>query len=173
MDRGGGKTETEKHRDGLDQKHNSAVVAWAQAGCARLVPREGSSAPMRYFLHTHRHMNGQANLHGAEMFKWVNTGLWATGIRMGWGVEKKCGESPQTGSKVCEWAFSLREEKWLLAGHWEPHTQSQGRSPQLTRPLPACHTPSIVTPPPITQPHPTVTLFHQLPCPSLPHPPHV
>lgn len=47
MDRGGGKTETEKHRDGLDQKHNSAVVAWAQAGCARLVPREGSSAPMR------------------------------------------------------------------------------------------------------------------------------
>lgn len=126
-----------------------------------------------YFLHTHRHMNGQANLHGAEMFKWVNTGLWATGIRMGWGVEKKCGESPQTGSKVCEWAFSLREEKWLLAGHWEPHTQSQGRSPQLTRPLPACHTPSIVTPPPITQPHPTVTLFHQLPCPSLPHPPHV
>ena len=47
-----------------------------------------------YFLHTHRHMNGQANLHGAEMFKWVNTGLWATGTRMGWGVEKKCGESP-------------------------------------------------------------------------------
>ena len=62
------------------------------------------------------------------MFKWVNTGLGATGTRMGWGVEKKCGESPQTGSKVCEWAFSLREEEWLLAGHWEPHTQSQGRS---------------------------------------------
>ena len=47
MDRGGGKTETEKHRNRLDQKHNSAVVAWAQAGRARLVPREGSSAPVR------------------------------------------------------------------------------------------------------------------------------
>ena len=43
MDREG----TEKHRDRLDQKHNSAVVAWAQNGRARLVPREGSSAPVR------------------------------------------------------------------------------------------------------------------------------
>lgn len=47
MDRGGGKAETEKHRNRLDQKHNSAVVAWPQAGRARLVPREGSSAPVR------------------------------------------------------------------------------------------------------------------------------
>lgn len=92
----------------------------------------------------------------------------------GWGGElrRSVGRALQTGLKVCEWAFSLREER-LPAGHWEPHMQSQGRSPQLTWPLPACHTLSTVTPPPITQPHPTVTLLHQLPSPSLPHPPHV
>ena len=46
-DREMGREGTEKHRDRLDQKHNSAVVAWAQNGRARLVPREGSSAPVR------------------------------------------------------------------------------------------------------------------------------
>ena len=83
-------------------------------------------------------------------------------------MRRSAGRAPQTGSEVCGWALSLREEKQLLAGHWEPYVQSQGRSPQLTRPLPACHTPSTVTPHPLPSPTPQPPCSTSYPAPACP-----
>lgn len=118
-------------------------------------------------------MNGQANLHGAEMFKWVNIGLRATSTRMGWGVEKKCGESPanrlrsmwmgtqpQGGGVAAGWALGALH---AIPG---PFPTADSAPPSLSHPQRSHTTPN-------TQPHPTATLLHQLPSTSLPHPPHV
>lgn len=84
-------------------------------------------------------------------------------------MRRSAGRAPQTGSEVCGWALSLREEEQLPAGHWELYVQSQGRSPQLTRPLPACHTPSTVTPHPLpshTPQPPCSTIYPAPACPT-------
>lgn len=107
------------------------------------------------------------------MFKWVNIGLRATSTRMGWGVEKKCGESPanrlrsmwmgtqpQGGGAAAGWALGA------LRAIPRPFPTADSAPPSLSHPQHSHTTPT-------TQPHPTATLLHHLPSPSLPHPPHV
>ena len=124
-------------------------------------------------LSPHSQAHEWTNLHGAEMFKWVNIGLRATSTRMGRGVEKKCGESP--ANRLRSMWMGTQPQGGEAAAGW-----ALGALRAIPRPFPTADSaPTSLSPPqhshttPTTQPHPTATLLHQLPSPSLPHPPHV